>query len=60
MSSGLISGVTFSGNPGDELQAVNVSLNFSSVEVDYTPQTTGGTSGAVVTMNYQINKAGKG
>jgi type VI secretion system secreted protein Hcp len=59
MSSGLISGVTFTGNPGDELQAVNVSLNFSAVEVDYTPQTQGGT-GAVVTMNYQINKAAKG
>ncbi len=60
MSNGLVSGVTFTGNPGDELQAVNVSLNFSAVEVDYTPQTTGGASGAVVTMNYSINKAGKG
>lgn len=59
MSNGLISGVTFTGNPGDELQAVNISLNFAAVEVDYTPQTNGGT-GAVVTMNYQINKAAKG
>ena len=59
MTSGLISGVTFSGNPGDELQQVNVSLNFSQVEVDYTPQTQGGT-GAVVTMNYSINKSAKG
>jgi type VI secretion system secreted protein Hcp len=59
MTNGLISGVTFTGNPGDELQAVNVSLNFAAVEVDYTPQTHGGT-GAVVTMNYQINKAAKG
>ncbi len=59
MSNGLISGVTFTGNPGDELQVVNVSLNFAAVEVDYTPQTNSGT-GAVVTMNYQINKAAKG
>jgi type VI secretion system secreted protein Hcp len=59
MTNGLISGVTVTGNPGDELQAVNVSLNFAAIEVDYTPQTHGGT-GAVVTMNYQINKAAKG
>jgi type VI secretion system secreted protein Hcp len=58
MSNGLISGVTFSGNPGDELQVVNVSPNFASVEVDYTPQTHGGT-GAVVTMKYDISKSAK-
>jgi type VI secretion system secreted protein Hcp len=56
MGQGLISGFTFSGNPGDELQTVSVSLNFSTVEVDYTPQTHGGTGG-VVNMNYKINQA---
>jgi type VI protein secretion system component Hcp len=59
MSSGLVSHVTFTGSPGDELQAVNVSLNFSAVEVDYTPQTSNGGSGAVVTMSYSIAKNAK-
>lgn len=55
MSGGIVSNITLNGNPGDEVQTVSVSLNFSQVKVSYTPQT-GGTGGASFDMGYNIAK----
>jgi type VI secretion system secreted protein Hcp len=56
MKNGIISDVTFPDMEGDERQVVRVSLNFSSVEVDYTPQDTQGSGQGAVTMQYSISE----
>jgi type VI secretion system secreted protein Hcp len=59
MTTGIVSNVSFSGTPGSDFQAASVSLNFSAVEVHYTPQADDGTGAAEVVMGYDIsaNKA---
>jgi len=54
MTAGLIANIAFSGTPSDDYQAVTVSLNFSSVEVHYTPQVAAGTGDAEVVTSYDI------
>jgi type VI secretion system secreted protein Hcp len=60
MSNGLVSNVTFSGDPGDEVQKVSVSLNFAAVEFDYTPQDNQGNGLPAVNIQYQINASASG
>lgn len=56
MSSGIIADVSFKGKPEEEVQTVSVSLNFSGLEFDYTPQGKNGQAEPVVSMQYSINQ----
>ena len=57
MTNGIISAVNFSGTPGDELHTVTVSLNFSQVSVQYTPQNSDGQALPAVQIGYNIAQA---
>jgi type VI secretion system secreted protein Hcp len=54
MSNGIISGVQFSGTPGDEFQTAAVTLNFGQVKFDYTPQAADGSGQATITYGHDI------
>ena len=54
-----ISSITTSGHEGGGIAQESVSLNFSKVEITYTPQNADGTPGAKNTKTYDV-KANKG
>ena len=54
-----ISSISTSGHEGGGIAQESVSLNFSKVELNYTPQNADGTPGAVNTKGYDL-KANKG
>jgi type VI secretion system secreted protein Hcp len=56
MSDCLISGVTTGGSGGEDRLTENVTLNFSKVEVEYTPQKEDGSGDAPATMGWDISK----
>lgn len=55
MLTGIISDVTYSLPIGSEVPMVSVSLNFASVEVEYTPQAADGTGMAAVSKNIKVS-----
>lgn len=56
MSDCLVSGVTTGGSGGEDRLTENVTLNFSKVEVEYTPQKEDGSGDAPATMGWDIAK----
>lgn len=56
MSDCLVSGVTTGGSGGEDRLTENVTLNFSKVEVEYTPQKEDGSGDAPATMGWDISK----
>jgi type VI secretion system secreted protein Hcp len=54
-----VSSITTSGHEGGGIGQESVSLNFSKVEINYTPQNADGTPGSVNTKSYDL-KANKG
>jgi type VI secretion system secreted protein Hcp len=54
LTTGVVSNVTFSGTPSQEVQTVTVSLHFAQVNVTYTPQNNDGSAGASVSAGYNI------
>ena len=56
MSDCLISGVSTGGSGGEDRLTENVTLNFSKVEVEYTPQKEDGSGDAPATMGWDVAK----
>lgn len=56
MSAGLVSGVKFEADKNDELQTATVTLNFSQVKFDYTPQNADGSGMAMITYAHDMAK----
>lgn len=54
MSNGIISSIQFGGAPADEHQTVAVTLNFSQVKFDYTPQAADGSGQATITVGHDL------
>jgi type VI secretion system secreted protein Hcp len=54
-----VSSISTSGHEGGGIAQESVSLNFSKIELNYTPQNADGTPGAVNTKSYDV-KANKG
>jgi type VI secretion system secreted protein Hcp len=51
MTSGLLAGLQLGGSP---VVTATMALNFSAVQIDYTPQKADGSAGAVVTTQFNI------
>jgi type VI secretion system secreted protein Hcp len=56
LSDGLITGVSYAGGQGDERLLENVSLNFASFKLEYTPQTKTGVGGGTIPAQWNIAK----
>lgn len=56
MKDALISSVTSSGSMDEDRLTEQLSMNFASVKVEYTPQKADGTAGAAVEMGWNIEK----
>jgi type VI secretion system secreted protein Hcp len=54
LTTGVVSNMTFTGSPGDEIQTVSVSLHFAQFNITYTPQNNDGSAGASVSAGYNI------
>ncbi len=56
MKDGIISSVSTGGSGGEDRLTENVTLNFASVKVEYTPQKPDGTGDAAIEMGWDIAK----
>lgn len=56
LSDGLVSGVSYAGNWGDERLGEQVSLNFASFKCEYSPQSKDGLRAAAIPANWNIAK----
>jgi type VI secretion system secreted protein Hcp len=60
MKNGLVSSISDGGSGGEDRLTENVSLNFSEVKVEYTPQKADGSGDAAIEMAWDIAKNIKG
>jgi type VI secretion system secreted protein Hcp len=56
LSDGLVSGISYTNKQGDEQLTENVTLNFASFKLEYTPQTATGAAGASIPAQWNIAK----
>jgi type VI secretion system secreted protein Hcp len=56
LSDGLVAGVSYSAGQSDECLLENVSLNFASFKVEYTPQTKTGAAGGTIPAQWNVAK----